>query len=221
MKLAVSYGSAQSTKMAKLLRCGLAILSLMAPIIAMADTGLIFRSASFSDLVQGPTVGLAATQLVSVSQGSSLSDKAADARKVQYESSTGESISMQPWYDTKWVDVHIIMMTPVSSSAAVLWGFSTGERGIKYRIDPSVTLGWAQVWEPAKGHTLAFNMKYLFGGKLKENTCSADYGDIGGVQDVNCRLAATTLAPEETLRYLFNENPKRKLQANLTWRYVF
>ncbi len=36
----------------------------------------------------------------------------------------------------------------------------------------------------------------------------ADYGDIGGVQRVNCRLAATELEPKETLKYLLMKETK-------------
>jgi hypothetical protein len=42
---------------------------------------------------------------------------------------------------------------------------------------------------------------------MEEKTCVADYGDIGGIQAVNCRLAATALEPAETLQYLYNEKP--------------
>jgi hypothetical protein len=47
-------------------------------------------------------------------------------------------------------------------------------------------------------------MTRLVAGGLKEKSCTADYGDIGGVQAVNCRLAASTLEPSSTLQYLAN-----------------
>ena len=61
----------------------------------------------------------------------------------------------------------------------------------------------------------------MLGGTLHEKSCSADYGQIGGVQEVNCRLAASTLPPAETLRYLLNEKPYNHNQVSLmlTWRF--
>lgn len=61
----------------------------------------------------------------------------------------------------------------------------------------------------------------MFGGRLKEKTCSADYGEIGGVQTVNCRLAASTLQPAETLQYLMNEKPKQDMLISVKWTYRF
>ena len=51
---------------------------------------------------------------------------------------------------------------------------------------------------------ISFSMTRLMAGGLKEKPCTADYGEIGGVQSVNCRLAATTLEPSATLQYLAN-----------------
>lgn len=60
-----------------------------------------------------------------------------------------------------------------------------------------------------KNAKLSFQSTFVpFGGRLKEKICIADYGDIGGVQRVNCRLEATELEPKETLKYLFNERKK-------------
>lgn len=229
-------------KAAKLLRCSLAAFCVMLPYVAMADTlpsistvtpdhplsagsfeGDRQRAwrAQLDNMYSPQQTWWQKTQLVQVTQGSSLSQKAADARKVQYESSTGEAISMEKWYSTSWVDMDMLFMTPVTTTSAVLWGVSTGERAEKYTIDPSLTLGWAQIWTPARRHTIAFNVKATIGGKLKEKTCTADYSDIGGIQQVNCRLAATTLSPEETLNYLLNSRPTRRVQASLRWTYLF
>ena len=57
--------------------------------------------------------------------------------------------------------------------------------------------------------TLSLTVSGIFGGRLTESPCEADYGDIGGIQTVNCRLAASVLAPEETLKYLMNAAPNR------------
>jgi len=60
-----------------------------------------------------------------------------------------------------------------------------------------------------------------FGGGLKEGTCVADYGDIGGVQSVNCRLAASELPPQETLKHLFNQAPHDRVTLNFRYSINF
>jgi len=59
------------------------------------------------------------------------------------------------------------------------------------------------------------------GGHLRERACTADYGEIGGVQRVNCRLAATPLEPRETLQYLWDERPGDRLQASVGLMFRF
>jgi hypothetical protein len=73
----------------------------------------------------------------------------------------------------------------------------------------------------SKSSTLTLNGYYTFGGKLKEKSCTADYGEIGGVQEVNCRLAATELPPAETLKYLLNERPLNYKIVNVQFRFEF
>ena len=50
------------------------------------------------------------------------------------------------------------------------------------------------------------------GGSLKEKTCVAQYGEVGGTQEVNCRLAASEQAPLETLKYLARDKPHNQHQ---------
>jgi hypothetical protein len=49
----------------------------------------------------------------------------------------------------------------------------------------------------------------------------ADYGDIGGVQSVNCRLAASELPPQETLKHLFNQAPHDRVTLNFRYSINF
>ena len=49
----------------------------------------------------------------------------------------------------------------------------------------------------------------------------ANYGDIGGVQQVNCRLAATELMPETTLSYLLHRAPPSSFALNVKFTHLF
>ena len=100
----------------------------------------------------------------------------------------------------------------------VLWGVSTGERGPKYRIAPSLLLGAVWVQPISSRERWVFRYSQRWGGRLTEHACQADYGAIGGgVQEVNCRLAASELAPEDTLAYLYKQKPS-EAQARVSLR---
>jgi len=171
-------------------------------------------SASVSDFFDN-------TYLLDLKQGSLLSERAYGLRQGGYETSTGEQVTFTKWYKTKWVDTHVMYMTKVHSNFAVLWGFSTGEKAEKYEIKPSYKLGAVYLHNVTKTSTLTFRGTYTFGGELKEKSCTADYGDIGGVQQVNCRLAATELAPADTLKYMLNERPRdwKTMSVTYTWNF--
>ena len=147
--------------------------------------------------------------LIDVRQGSELSDKVRDFRKISYESADGGIISMAPLYKTSWTDMRVTWMTPLHDSLGLIWGLSTGERGLKYQIEPGITLGFTGFYTLDKNTTLQWRIQGVIGGQLKERSCQADYGDIAGIQQVNCRLAASLLAPEDTLQYLEHRRPLR------------
>ena len=161
------------------------------------------------------------TSLLSLQQTTTNSEYVRSYKNVQYESASGELISLRHMYSTKWTDTQVLFLTSFADEDyGLIWGFTTGERALKYEIDPSLLLGWVQRWTLSKSQTLTLNALVAYGGKLKERTCLADYGDIGGVQNVNCRLAATTLSPEETLAYLSNKRPKLN-RVSLRWQMQF
>ena len=56
---------------------------------------------------------------------------------------------------------------------------------------------------------------------MKERACTADYGDIGGVEQVNCRLAASEMTPTETLKYLTNALPPDRHNVWVRYTLVF
>lgn len=162
------------------------------------------------------------TFLIGLNQGSPLSQKAQSLSSFQgYESAGGTMVKFDKWYTSKWTDVRVDFVTQISKDFGILWGLSTGEKAPKYTIDPSFKLGAVMIHHFSKSSTLTLNGYYTFGGKLKEKSCTADYGEIGGVQEVNCRLAATELPPAETLKYLLNERPLNYKVVNVQFRFEF
>ncbi len=158
------------------------------------------------------------THLIGIQQGSALSREVSGFRGQSFELSNGELVRFDRWYKTHWQDLQLTWLTEIHPQWGLIWGVSTGERGPKYRIDPSLQLGFLYQQPMSKQSAWSLRATTRLSGRLKEKTCLADYGDIGGVQTVNCRLAATELPPEETLKYLLNEAPRDRLVIAL--RYV-
>jgi hypothetical protein len=151
-----------------------------------------------------------ATHLIDIKQGSELSGKVSELLSGGFETSQGNFVPFKQWYQTNWTDTKTVWMTEINPNFGVIWGFSTGEKAEKYEISRSMTLGFAYSTQLDKTSYLSIRGTTILGGNLKEKSCTADYGAIGGVQEVNCRLAASTLPPSETLNYLFNEKPINK-----------
>lgn len=164
---------------------------------------------------------LESTYLIDIQQGSQLSRTALGLRAGGYELAGGAAVSFKDWYKTRWVDASITWMTQVTENFGVIFGTSTGERAKKYVINPGLKLGVIVQTPVSKNAVLSFRATSILGGELRERSCTADYGDIGGVQEVNCRLAAATLPPAETLKYLLNEKAINHNQVSvmLTWRF--
>lgn len=172
-----------------------------------------------------------AIHLIDIAQDSELSGTAAsladgwydDTEKTWvtgFELAKGEWVSFANWYRTDWPDTRVDMLTQFGDDFGLLWGFSTGERGEKYTIDPSLRVGFVAQAHPSPTSLLSLTVRAVAWGNLNEQTCEGDYGDIGGVQTVNCRLAATYLPPEETLQYLADAEPNR-LHISLTYSASF
>lgn len=151
-----------------------------------------------------------ATHLIDFKQGSELSGKVSDSSAGGFETAQGNFVSFKQWYQTNWTDTKTVWMTEINPNLGVIWGFSTGEKAEKYEISRSVTIGFAYSTQIDKTSFLSIRGTTILGGNLREKTCTADYGDIGGIQEVNCRLAASPLPPSETLMYLFNDKPLNK-----------
>ncbi|OBQ70133.1 hypothetical protein [Mesorhizobium erdmanii] len=159
------------------------------------------------------------TSIVDIHQGSQLSDRARSLGSGGYELQNGSRVSFNQWYHASWVDMHVDLLTPITEDTGILWGFGTGEAAEKYRIAPSLKLGFLTQMHPGPNSTLSLSFTATIGGKLTEKTCQADYGDLGSF-NVNCRLAASEMAPEETLKYLVNAKPESQ-HLWLNYRVTF
>ncbi|RRH95599.1 hypothetical protein EH240_24250 [Mesorhizobium tamadayense] len=159
------------------------------------------------------------TSLVDIHQGSPLSDRARDLGNGGYELQDGRWVSFNRWYHANWLDLHVDLLTQLTESSGILWGIGTGEQGEKYRIAPSLKLGFLTQTHPSPSSTLSLSVTSIIGGNLTERPCVADYGNLG-TYSVNCRLAAGETAPEETLKYLVNATPER-LHLWLNYRVTF
>jgi hypothetical protein len=138
-----------------------------------------------------------------------------------YELSDGKYVDFRKWYAQRWIDIQFDFMTQLNDDFGLLWGISTGEWGEKYRISPAFKIGLIGQKRFGANHSVSISVTKLFGGKLRERPCTADYGDIGGVQIVNCRLAASVLEPSETLGYLIKLKPRDHTWLGLRYQLRF
>lgn len=168
-----------------------------------------------------PASGSGSTHLVELRQGGEFSRRMASMRLGGYETAQGQQVDFARWYTTRWADTHVGWMTQIDPHWGLLWGFGTGEQAPKYRISPSVKLGLLFTTRPTRDSHFSFRWTATLGGHLKERACTADYGAIGGVQQVNCRLAASTLAPADTLQYLVRESSRERRTLSVEYRLQF
>lgn len=149
------------------------------------------------------------TDLVGISQSNPLSATAAKLAIGGYDLSGGKYQSMVEFYTPPFADVRADFLTTTAPNFGLLWGFSTGESAPKYKIDPSLRIGFIDQLVQFHSAFLTLSATSNLFGAMEEYPCEADYGDIGGVQEVNCRLAASILSPDETLKYLVHDVPAR------------
>lgn len=161
------------------------------------------------------------TYLIEIKQGSELSRKASAYQDGGYETAQGTWVNFKPWYSTNWTDASFTWMTQMTPNLGIIWGAGTGEKGAKYVISPSLKMGLVFQTPITKDSYLSLKATTIFGGLLKEKSCIADYGDIGGVQEVNCRLAASLLEPTQTLQYLMNDKPYNKHTLSIRFTMFF
>ena len=149
-----------------------------------------------------------ATSLIEIKQSSELSSKMGLYQgSGGYELSGGSPVNLKAWYTPTFIDTRVTYMTQVHRKVGIIWGFSTGENAQKYTVDPSIKLGLVFRHELDKTSFFSIRGTTILAGRLRESACTANYGDIGGVQQVNCRMAASPMQPSQTLQYLYNEKP--------------
>ncbi|MDB5544947.1 MAG: hypothetical protein JWO64_2096 [Hyphomicrobiales bacterium] len=161
------------------------------------------------------------TFLVNVRQGTPLSDQVYKLSMGSYELSGGGGVDFRRWYGQNWTEMRVDFMTQVTEGVGILWGLSSGEWGPKYRIAPGFKLGLILQSQLTPLSSISISFTSLLGGRLREKSCEADYGDIGGVQSVNCRLAASTMQPSDTLKYLVNMKPPDRFWVGLRYQARF
>ncbi len=161
------------------------------------------------------------TSLLSVTVGSSRSTAARALGRGGYELAGGDFVDFAPWYRSARPDVTVLFLRRMSKDVGLIWGLSTGERAPKYVIQPGIHVGVAFRHEISALGTFSLTAVLPMFGRLRERYCLADYGAIGGVQRVNCRLGADELSPEETLRYLLDLNGTEdaRLTLRLSWQF--
>lgn len=157
--------------------------------------------------------------LIDIHQGSPLSAEVEFLSWGSYELSDGTLQRFDAWYSTHWPELSATWLLQLDPDNGVLFGLDSGEAGEKYRIDPSIKLGIITQTHPRPNATLSLTASTILWGHLTEYPCTADYGELG-TYEVNCRLAASEISPEDTLTYLLNEDPSR-LSLTLTYSVDF
>ena len=183
---------------------------LAASLVSLGGTGM----ASAYDIVDQ-------TYFLNIRQGTPLSDIVARMSIGSLELSAGDTIDFRRWYTPTFPEMRIDFMTQISQSFGFLWGVSTGESGQKYHIAPALKLGTILQTQLTPLTSLSISFTSLFGGRLREKTCMGYYPLAGGVQEVNCRLAASTMAPSDTLKYLVNMKPPDRFWVGMRFQTRF
>lgn len=161
------------------------------------------------------------TFLLDAYMGSHRSNVANALSNGGYELSGGAFIDFHDWYTSKFPDMTVLFLKQVAPDFGIIWGLSTGEKGEKYKIDPALQLGLVYQYIPFENTILSITAVYPLFGQMTEETCVADYGSLGGIQTVNCRMAADTIPPEETLDYLIRIRAETdaKISVNLSFAF--
>jgi hypothetical protein len=161
-------------------------------------------------------------QLVSIDVGG-LSSLARSMQNGSGGLSDGSRYSFDRYYSTDIPipDVRFTMLSPITSDFGILWGFGTGESGDKYRIDPSFQIGFLYIEPLGDNEWLSLSVSTRLWGYFREKPCTANYGTVGGIQTVNCRMADSSMAPSETLDYLEERAPQDQFNISLRYQLRF
>ncbi|MDP2084503.1 MAG: hypothetical protein Q8K20_04840 [Gemmobacter sp.] len=172
--------------------------------------------------LSGPAAAefLASSFLMEIGSGSARSELVKRISYGGYELDDGTPVNFSDWYTPALPDLRAVFLTEVADGVGITWGLSTGERGKKYRIAPALHLGLILQREVFPNAVISLSVSTKLGGRLSERTCMADYG-IFGRAEVNCRLAASELSPEDTLAYLLKGRARDESRVALrfSWRF--
>ncbi len=137
--------------------------------------------------------------------------------------SNGSRYSFDRYYrsDIPIPDLRFTMLSPITSDFGIIWGFGTGESGDKYRIDPSLQVGFLYIQPLRDNEWLSLSVTTRLWGYFSEKSCTANYGAVGGIQTVNCRMADSLMAPSETLEYLEDRAPEDQFTLSLRYQLRF
>lgn len=161
------------------------------------------------------------TFLLDVNTTSIRSDIVRDLSIGGYELEGGAPVNFADWYTPKFPDLNVLFLSEINSSLAVTWGLSTGEKGKKYKIDPGIWLGFIHRVDLDRHSSVTLSARTLVEGRLKESSCVAFYSIIDSFEEVNCRLAASTLPPADTLTFLVDEVGFIDTSISIRYEIVF
>lgn len=164
------------------------------------------------------------TRLAGISMGSSFESTISRAARGSYELEGGRRQSFDNWYASDWRDLSAVFETRLDGlegDAWFVWGISTGERGEKYRVAPSLIVGYERVWTVEESAFFTIGLRAKLAGRLDEDPCTATYSLVQGPVAVNCRLAASPLPPDETLDYLWDEAPPDRFRVSIGYVVYF
>jgi hypothetical protein len=174
----------------------------------------------FAALISAAPASASDTHLLDVYFGSSRSDQVRSIKTGSFELADGQEVRFDEWFSPVFPELTVLMLTDLSDDLGLIWGLSMGERGEKYRIDPAIHLGLTWKLRLSERATLSTSLHTLIGGHLRERSCSADYGTLG-ISEVNCRLAASLLPPEETLDYMLDMPGWKETRLSIRFELVF
>lgn len=174
----------------------------------------------FAALLSASPASASDTHLLDVYFGSSRSDQVRSIKTGSFELADGQEVRFDEWYSPVFPELTVLMLTELSDDLGLIWGLSMGERGEKYRIDPAIHLGLTWKLRLSERATLSTSLHTLIGGHLREGSCSADYGTFG-ISEVNCRLAASLLPPEETLDYMLDMPGWKETRLSIRFELAF
>ena len=183
------------------------------PFTVLASIWMLSGTAAHSEVLQD-------TYLLDVYAGSARSDLAASLRSGGYELSGGNAVNFDDWYKPRLPDLTVLLFSELSPNFGISWGLSSGEVAQKYKINPALHVGFTVQTELFANATLSLTIQTLLGGRLREKSCTADYEEEG-ISEVNCRLAASLLPPEETLNYLLDVSAQTETRITLRLQYSF